>query len=147
MKERAAALPGLAGTNGLRFQFGKPLAILMGIVALVLLLACANLSGLLLARGAARQREISIRRAVGAGNGRLYPADPGGKPAALGVREARFAGFAVAQWFSRALVTMMANGDDLALKLSPDWRIFAFTGAVSLLVCVFAGLAQGWREE
>jgi predicted permease len=49
----------------------------------------------------------------------------------------------VAQWFSRALVTMMANGDDLALKLSPDWRIFAFTGAVSLLVCVFAGLAPG----
>ncbi len=53
------------------------------------------------------------------------------------------AGFAVAQWFSRALVTMMANGGELALQLSPDWRIFAFTGAVSLLACVFAGLAPG----
>ena len=96
-------LPAVAVRRALWFQFVKPLAILMGIVALVLLLACANLSGLLLARGAARQ----------------------------------------AHWFNRALVTMMANGDELALKLSPDWRIFAFTGAVSLLACIFAGLAPG----
>ncbi len=141
MKERAAALPGLAGTNGLRFQFVKPLAILMGIVALVLLLACANLSGLLLARGAARQREISIRRSLGAGQGRLMRQFLAENLllAACGA----LAGFAVAQWFSRVLVTMMANGDELALKLSPDWRIFTFTGAVSLLACVFAGLAPG----
>jgi predicted permease len=140
MKERAAAMPGLAGTNGLRFQFVKPLAILMGIVALVLLLACANLSGLLLARGAARQREISIRRALGAGNGRLtrqFLAE-----SLLFAACGALGGFAVAQWFGRALVTMMANGE-LALKLSPDWRIFAFTSAVSLLACVFAGLVPG----
>jgi putative ABC transport system permease protein len=50
---------------------------------------------------------------------------------------------AIAQWFGRALVTMMANGDQLPLSVSPDWRIFAFTGAVSLLACIFAGLAPG----
>jgi predicted permease len=113
----------------------------MGIVALVLLLACANLSGLLLARAASRQREISIRRALGAGSGRLtrqFLAES----LLLGSCGA-LVGFAVAQWFSRALVTMMANGDDLPLSVSPDWRVFAFTGAVSLLACIFAGLAPG----
>ncbi len=141
LKERAAALPGVAGLNGFRVRFLKPLSILMGIVALVLLLACANLSGLLLARAASRQREISIRRALGAGKGRLtrqFLAES----LLLGACGA-LVGFAAAQWFSRALVAMMANGDKLSLKVSPDWRIFAFTGTVSLLACVFAGLAPG----
>jgi predicted permease len=141
MKQRATALPAAAGTNSLRFHFGKPLGILMGIVALVLLLASANLSGLLLARAAARQREISVRRALGAGNGRLtrqFLAES----LLLAVCGA-LAGLAVAQWFCRALIRMMANGDDLVLRVSPDWRIFAFTGAVSLLACLFAGLAPG----
>jgi predicted permease len=141
MKERAAALPGLAGLNGLRVDFLKPLTILMGIVALVLLLACANLSGLLLARAAARQREISIRRALGAGSGRLtrqFLAES----LLLAVCGAA-AGFAMAQWFGRALLTMISNGDSLPLNLSPDWRIFTFTAAVSLVTCVLAGLAPG----
>ena len=141
LKERAAVLPGLSGLNGLRVDFLKPLSILMGIVALVLLLACANLSGLLLARAASRQREISVRRALGAGNGRLarqFLAE-----SLLLAMCGALVGFVAAQWFSGSLVTMMANGDELALKASPDWRIFAFTGAVSLLACVFAGVAPG----
>ena len=141
LKERAAALPGLSGLNGLRVDFLKPLSILMGIVALVLLLACANLSGLLLARAASRQREISVRRALGAGNGRLarqFLAE-----SLLLAMCGALVGFTVAQWFSRALVAMMANGDELPLNVSPDWRVFAFTGTVSLLACLFAGLAPG----
>ncbi len=141
VKERAAALPGMAGLNRLRFQFIKPLAILMGIVALVLLLACANLSGLLLARAAARRREISIRRALGAGNGRLtrqFLAE-----SLLLAASGTIAGFFAAHWFTRALIATMANGDQLALNASPDWRIFAFTGAISVIACLFAGLAPG----
>jgi predicted permease len=141
LKERAAALPGSSGLNGLRVDFMKPLSILMGIVGLVLLLACANLSGLLLARAASRQREISVRRALGAGNGRLtrqFLAES----LLLAVCGA-LVGLAAAQWFSRALVTMMANGDELPLSVSPDWRVFAFTGTISLLACVFAGVAPG----
>lgn len=141
LKQHAAALSGAAGMNGLRLQFIKPLAILMGIVALVLLLACANISGLMLARATARQREISIRRALGAGNGRLarqFLAE-----SLLLTLCGASAGFCAAQWFSRVLITMMANGDSLSLKAAPDWRIFVFTGAVSLLVCVLGGLAPG----
>jgi len=141
LQQRAAALSGAAGMNRLRDQFIKPLTILMGMVALVLLLACANLSGLMLARATARQREISVRRALGAGNGRLVRQFLA-ESLLLAVCGAA-AGFGAAQWFSRMLITMMANGDSLTLKASPDWRIFAFTGAVSLTVCVLGGLAPG----
>jgi predicted permease len=139
LKEPAAALPAASGLNGLRYEFFEPLAVLMCIVALVLLLACANLSGLLLARASSRQREVSIRRALGAGNGRLARQFLAESMllAALGA----IVGFALAQWFSRALIAMMANGDRLYLSVSPDWRILAFTGAISLLACVAAGLA------
>ena len=113
----------------------------MGIVALVLLLACANFSGLTLARATARQREISIRRALGAGNGRLVRQFLA-ESLLLALCSAAV-GFCMAQWFSRMLITKMANGDSLSLKAAPDWRIFAFTGAVSLVVCVLGGLAPG----
>jgi predicted permease len=53
------------------------------------------------------------------------------------------AGFALARWFSQALITMMANGGKLDLPVSPDWRILAFTGAISMLACVLSGLAPG----
>jgi predicted permease len=139
LKERVELLPAAAGLNGLRYQFFEPLAILMFIVGLVLLLACANLSGLLLARAQSRQREISVRRALGAGNGRLARQFLAESLllASLGAG----LGLALAQWFSRALVAMMANGDKLDLSVGPDWRVLAFTGAVSLVACMLAGLA------
>ena len=141
LKERAAVLPAASGMNGLSQQFRKPLAILMGIVGLVLMLACANLSGLQLARAASRQREISVRRALGAGSGRLmrqFLAE-----SLLLALLGGAVGTGLALWFSRALVTLMANGDDLPLKVAADWRVLAFTSAVSLLACILAGLAPG----
>src|ERR1700730_17959597 len=68
---RAGVLPAADGVNSLRYEHQRSLLILMSIVMLVLLLVCINLSGLLLARAAARQREVSIRLAIGAGRGRL----------------------------------------------------------------------------
>ena len=142
LRQRAAVLRGANGLDRLRDDYSEALLVLMGIVALVLLLACANLSGLLLARAAARQREISIRLAIGAGGGRLMRQflTESFALAALG----GCAGLLLARWFSSALVSMMASGDDtLLLSTAPDWRVLAFTGAISLAACVLAGLAPG----
>src|SRR5260370_17268991 len=111
----------------------------MCIVALVLLLACANLSSLLLAKAASRQREISIRQAIGAGRGRLtrqFLAE-----SLLLALLGGVLGLVLGRWLRSALVVMMANGDALALPTGYDWRVLAFTGATSLLTCVLIGLA------
>ncbi|HEX3879523.1 MAG TPA: ABC transporter permease [Bryobacteraceae bacterium] len=143
--ERAVVFTAIAGLNRLRYRFSAPLQILMTIVALVLLLACANLSGLLLSRAASRQREISVRRALGAGNGRLarqFLAESLLLAALGGI-----AGVGLAQWFSRVLIAFMANGGDLPLAANPDWRVLTFTAAVSLAACLLAGFAPGWNAS
>jgi predicted permease len=138
LRQRAVALSASDGFNPIRDSIAQPLLILMGIVGLVLILACVNLSGLLLARAAARQREISIRLAIGAGRGRLVRqflteslvlALLGG-----GV------GLAMAAWFSARLFTLFVSGRQVVLSVAPDWRVLAFTFAVSLLACCVAGL-------
>ena len=71
LRQHAAVLPSPDGIDFFRYDYAQSLLILMGIVALVLMLACLNLSGLLFARAAARQREVSIRLAISAGRGRI----------------------------------------------------------------------------
>jgi predicted permease len=139
LRARAGALPAADGFNPLRYDYARSLLILMGIVSLVLMLACVNLSGLLLARAAARQREISIRLAIGAGRGRLVRQflTESLVLAAIGGT----IGIGVAAWFSARLVTLFANGSNVVLSVAPDWRVFAFTAAVSLVACFVSGLA------
>src|SRR5205814_10081815 len=108
------------GLIPLRSNYSEPLFVLMGIVALMLLLACANLSGLLLARAASRQREISIRLAIGAGGGRLIRQFLA-ESLVLALLGGSL-GLLLSRWFSGALVTMMANGGTLLLSTAPDWR-------------------------
>uniref|UniRef100_Q01UZ0 Permease n=1 Tax=Solibacter usitatus (strain Ellin6076) TaxID=234267 RepID=Q01UZ0_SOLUE len=141
LRQRAGVLSASGGFNWLYDDYSKALLVLMGVVGLVLLLACANLSGLLLARAASRQREISIRLAMGAGGGRLIRQFLAESLvlAALG----GCAGLLVARWFSATLVGMMANGGKLLLSTAPDGRVFGFTALLSLAVCVGAGLAPG----
>jgi predicted permease len=138
LRQRAGVLPAPDGVNAFRVVHTRSLVILMGIVGLVLMLACVNLSGLLLARAAARQREISIRLAIGAGRSRLVRqllteslllAVIGG---ALGL--------VMARWLSAGLVALFASGRPLELSTTPDWRVLVFTAAVSLAACVVAGL-------
>jgi predicted permease len=139
LRQRAGVLPAPNGFSQLEYSYSQPLFLMMGIVALVLLLACTNLSGLLLARAAARQREISIRLAIGAGRGRLVRQFLT-ESLALGVLGGA-GGLFLAYWFSGGLVAMLANGETLDLSVAPDRRVLAFTTAISLLACLLAGLA------
>jgi predicted permease len=143
LRQRAEAFASADGFNPLRYETRLPLLILMGTSGLILLLACVNLSGLLLARGAARQREVAVRLALGAGRGRLirHLLAENLVIASLGGA----IGLAIAYGFSARLVTLFANGRELELSVAPDWRVLAFTAGVSLSACVLAGLAPAVR--
>ena len=143
LRQRAAVIPAGNGLSMLRDDYSAALFVLMGIVGLVLLLACANLAGLLLARAASRQREISIRLAIGAGAGRLMRQflTESFLLAAIGGG----VGLLLAGWFSRALVAMLPGSRTLLLSTAPDGRVLAFTGTIALLSCVLAGMAPGWH--
>ena len=139
LRQRAGAMAAPDGFNPFRYDYQRSLLILMGSVALVLLLACVNLSGLLLARAAARQREIAIRLAIGAGRGRLVRQFLAESVvlAALGGS----IGLVIAGWLAARLFALILNGREAAVSVAPDWRVVAFTGAVAAAACVLAGLA------
>ena len=132
------------GFDSLRERFSEPLRILMGIVALVLLIACANLANLLLGRSAARRREIATRLAMGARRGRVIRQllAEGILLAAAGAAP----GVLLACWSANALVTVMSNGGDrIALNIQPDWRVLGFAAAVSAAACLLFSLAPAIR--
>jgi predicted permease len=133
--------PGGSGVSDLRSDYRVPLLLLMGIVGLVLLIACVNVANLLLARASARNREIAIRLAIGANWYRLLRqlltesillAFLGG-----------IAGSLLAVWGVRLLVTIF--GSDTILPLLPDARVLTFTIAISLLTGIFFGLIPALR--
>jgi predicted permease len=128
------------GFNNLRSRFAEPLRLLMGIVALILLITCANLANLLLGRATTRRREIAVRVALGAGRGRVLR-----QMVAEGLLLATAAGLLgvlLAWWLADALVMMMSNGGEpIALNVRPDLRILAFAAAVSMAACLLFSLA------
>jgi predicted permease len=138
-------VPGGTGWSMLREQFRRPLFVLMGVTGLVLLIACANFANLLLARGAARSKEIALRFAIGAGRGRivrqlltesLMLSSAG---AALGI--------GVAWPASRLLVVLLSSGrrDMVLLNLQPDATVLLFTSAVAVVTGILFGLVPALR--
>ncbi|HWH02697.1 MAG TPA: ABC transporter permease [Gemmatimonadales bacterium] len=136
--------PGATGLSELRKQFSNALYILMVVVGVVLLIACANIANLLLARAASRQREIAIRLALGAGRVRIIRQllTESLLLALLGAA----AGMLFARWATTVLVSRITfQGSHAWLNLDLDGRVLVFTMAVASVTGVLFGIAPAWR--
>src|SRR5207248_7532097 len=143
---RLVLMPAPQAISRLRERFSTPLAILMTVVGMVLLVACANVAGLMLARSVTRQRELAVRLALGAGRKRiarqlltesLLPSLAGG-----------VSGILLAYWSVQFLVAFMSRGGLWPSRLSAhlDLRVLAFTVAVSILIGVLFRLFRAFRR-
>jgi putative ABC transport system permease protein len=134
------------GISDLRQQFTQPLLILMGISGIVLLIACANVANLLLARTSARRREISVRQALGASRPRLFRQLLTESVLLSGLGAA--AGIAFAFWGCRALLSMLSSSTDaVTLNVRPDPWVLAFTAAVATLTGIVFGAGPAFRAS
>jgi predicted permease len=134
------------GYSSLRNDFSKGLVVLMSMVGLVLLIACANVANLLIARAMARQREISVRLSLGASRGRLV-GQLLVESMVLSLAGGA-AGVAVAFGLTKALLVLIpAEGNPLLIRPEPDGRILVFTLGVSVLTGVIFGLIPALRAS
>jgi len=132
------------GLSGLRERYSKALVVLMGTVAILLLIACANIANLLLARATTREREVAIRMAIGADRRRLMR-QLLTESALLAILGAA-AGLLVARWGSAALVALIASPTSpVSLDLALNLRVLGFTAAAAVLTAVIFGLIPAWR--
>lgn len=145
VKQRFETAPAATGTSYLRRQFDEPLNILMGVVGLVLLIACANIASLMLARAAARHKEIAVRKALGASRARLIRQLL--TECVMLSTAGALLGVLFARWGTTLLVRFISTGENkVYLDLSFDWRILGFTAAAAVFTGLLFGVLPAFRS-
>lgn len=137
------------GSRGLHYSdqtFRKPVYVLAALTGFVVLLACANIANLLLARGAQRQREMSVRLAMGAGRSRILRQllTESLLLAVLGGAGGLLLGYVGRNALPKLLTNTWERGEIGKFSAPIDWGVFAFTAAVTLLTGMLFGLAPAW---
>jgi putative ABC transport system permease protein len=145
LKRSFQPAPAATGTSHLRQRFTQPLHILMGVVGLVLLIACANIASLMLARASARHKEIAVRKALGASRARLIRQLL--TECVLLSTAGAILGILFARWGSSLLVRYISTGDNkVFLDLTFDWRILSFTAGVAVFTGILFGVLPAFRS-
>jgi predicted permease len=144
LNAKLMAEPGNTGVSLVRRNYSDPLTLLLITAGMVLLIACANLANLMLARATAREHEIAVRLAIGASRGTLIRQLMAESLllAAGGAGLGLFLSGALSEFLVALLAT---KGDLLSLDLSPDRAVLTFTTVVATLTCLLFGLAPAWR--